>query len=221
MTTEKTARPLNRFYTLVIITGIAAMAAFLISRIYASEPTAQREDAVKKTPMLVEVMQVQRGTFTPGIRGLGNVQPVRDIMFAPRISGQVIEVSDRFMPGSLIKKGEVFLKIDPSDYQHQVTQMESALQQAESALAIELGRRDVAEKEYALMNREITGGNRALVLREPQMAAARAAVQSARAALDQARSELTRTRIKAPFDAQIISPEVNLGSQVDPDTPLA
>ena len=59
------------------------------------------------------------------------------------------------------------------------------------------------------------------MLREPQRLAAEARVQSARAAVEQARVDLGRTVIRAPFDAQVLSREVEIGSQVSPGDPLA
>jgi RND family efflux transporter MFP subunit len=61
---------------------------------------------------------------------------------------------------------------------------------------------------------------RELILRQPQLRAARARVESARAAVEQAELDLERTTVTAPFDAHILSRNVNLGSQVSPDEPL-
>ena len=54
------------------------------------------------------------------------------------------------------------------------------------------------------------------MLREPQLKAAQASVESARAAVEQARLALQRTTIRAPFDAHILTRNANVGSQVAP-----
>jgi multidrug efflux pump subunit AcrA (membrane-fusion protein) len=79
----------------------------------------------------------------------------------------------------------------------------------------------VAKREYELLGKKMTEVNRDLVLREPQLASARASVLSAQVALDQARLELERTSIEAPFNAQILTRNVNVGSQVEPGIGLA
>jgi len=214
-------RTLGRASTFLIILVIAGIAGALILWTYSSEPEAQREGATKQTAMLVEVEKVRRGNFTPRIEGLGMVEAAQDIMLSPRIDGRVIEIADTFIPGGFVSKDEALLTIDPSDYQNTVKQRESELRQARSDLDIELGRRDVAQKEYDLLDRTLSAENKTLVLREPQLAAARASVLSAQAALDQAKLELARTKIEAPFDAQILSRNVNVGSQVDPGMTLA
>jgi RND family efflux transporter MFP subunit len=204
--------------TIVIILGLAAG---LISWIYTSEQEAQREGATKQSAMLVEIQTVRRGNFVPRITGLGTVEAAQNIILSPRIEGRVIEISEDFLPGGFVDAGDVLVKIDPSDYQNTVRQRESELQQARSDLEIELGRRYVAKREYELLGKKMTEVNRDLVLREPQLASARASVLSAQVALDQARLELERTSIEAPFNAQILTRNVNVGSQVEPGTGLA
>jgi len=100
-------------------------------------------------------------------------------------------------------------------------QRESELQQAIALLEIEHGRQDIAERDYRQLGKTLEDDNRALVLREPQLRSAEAGVQSARAVLEQARLDLERARITAPFDAQILSRNVNLGSQVSTGNTLA
>ncbi|MDO6804470.1 HlyD family efflux transporter periplasmic adaptor subunit, partial [Wenyingzhuangia sp. 1_MG-2023] len=60
----------------------------------------------------------------------------------------------------------------------------------------------------------------ALVLREPQLASARAKLLSARAETDQARLNLARTRVTMPFNGQILSRNVAVGSQVSSSVEL-
>lgn len=211
----------NRFFTLFVIAAIAATAALLIFLINSSEPQAQRESTTRKTAMLVEVQEVRRGNYNPRIEGLGTVVAARDITLNPRVAGRVVEVSDGFIPGGFIQEGEVLLRIDTADYENRVAQMESALAQAQAELDVELGRQGVAKKEYTLLNQSLRGENMSLVLREPQLAAVQANVKSAQAMLRQAQLELERTSITAPFDAHILSRNVNIGSEVDSDTELA
>lgn len=219
MSSEK--KSLGWLASALVITGIIAVTFLLVAIIYANEPTAEREAATKKTSMLVEVEQVQRGTFVPRIAGLGTVEAAQDVMLSPEIQGQVIEIDEEFIPGGFVNAGDVLVSIDPSDYENTHKQAQSAVRQAQADLNIELGRRDVAQKEFELLGQNLSAENKALVLREPQLEAAHAAVQSAKSALNQARIDLNRTKIKAPFEAQILSREVNLGSQVEPRMDLA
>ncbi|WP_420548772.1 efflux RND transporter periplasmic adaptor subunit [Curvivirga sp.] len=211
----------NRILAFIMILGILAISTVLIFWINSTEPSVEQEDAVKKTAMLIEIEHLKKGDFAPMIQGLGNVQAAQDIILNPRVSGQITKISESFIPGNIVKSGDILLQIDPADYRNNMQQMESALQQAKAALDIESGKYEVAKKEYALINKQLIGKNKALVLREPQMQAAKAAVHSAKASFEQARMELERASVKTPFAAQIITRNVNIGSQINTNTQIA
>jgi len=198
--------------------GASAAAVAVINQ---TEPTAKQINATRKSAALVQTRIVQRGTFSPRLVVLGTVQPARDILLSPRVSGQVIEMSPKFVPGGMIEKGDLLLRIDPADFENAVSISQSELAQAMASLAIEEGRQSLAKKELALLEGSIDQTNRALVLREPQIASIRAEVSAAKAAVERAKLDLDRSSIHAPFDAQILTRSVNVGSQVSPGDELA
>lgn len=213
---EADKKPMNWVLTLVVIIVIAVAAFVTVKIIQSTEPEPQRSGASKRTAMLVEVTKAERGTYSPQLEVMGLVRAREDVMLSPRVSGEIIERSDNFTPGAHVKKGEVLLKIDPADYKNAVAQSESALHQAEADLQVEMGRQTVAKLDYELLDEDIAAGNESLILRKPQLNAAKADVEAAQAQLDQAKLDLQRTTIRAPFDAQILSREVAVGSQVAP-----
>lgn len=152
---------------------------------------------------------------------LGTVQPAQDIVLSPRVSGQVVELSPDFVPGGMVRKGDPLLRIDPADFNSVLSERQSELQQAEASLEIERGRQSLARKELDLLADTIEETNRSLVLREPQIKSIRAQVDSAKALVARAKLDVERTNITAPFDAQILSRSVNVGSQVAPGDELA
>jgi RND family efflux transporter MFP subunit len=186
-----------------------------------TEPTAEQINATRKSAALVETVTVERGTFAPRLVVLGTVQPAQDILLSPRVSGQVIELSPKFTPGGMVRKGDMLLRIDPADFENALSIRESELLQAEASLEIEEGRQSLARKELALLGGTIDEANRALVLRVPQFDSIQAEVSAAKAAVERARLDLERSRIVAPFDAQILSRSANVGSQVAPGDELA
>lgn len=188
----------------------------VIVLIFSTEPTASRSGATKDTAMLVDVITVHRGVFQPTIEAIGTVQPSQDINLSPRVSGEILELSENFTPGGYVRQGEMLLQIDPADYRNSLQQRRSELRLAEADLALEMGRQNVARQDYELLEGALTNGNRSLVLREPQLNTARAMVESAESAVRQAELDLQRATVKAPFDAYIISRNANVGSQVDP-----
>lgn len=200
--------------------AILLSGAVAVTLIFTSEPTATRTGATRKSAMLVNVSEVTSGTYEPTIVAMGTVRPAKDVLLRPRVSGEIVERADSFSPGGFVEKGEVLLRIDPADYENLLQQRESELESAIAELRIEMGRQHVAKKEYDLLERNLSGMRRELILREPQLRAARAKVRSARAAVEQAKLDLERTAILAPFDAHILSREVNIGSQVSPNDAL-
>ncbi|MEQ8879145.1 MAG: efflux RND transporter periplasmic adaptor subunit [Cyclobacteriaceae bacterium] len=206
--------------TFIISILILLSSVVVSSVVFLTEPTAKREGATKKTAMLVEVIEVTRGNFKPLVEATGNVQAAMDITLSPRVGGEITSISENFIPGSFVKKGEVLLQIDPSDYQNTVRLRQSDLQLAKADLAVEMGRQDVAQKDYELIGDELSQENQNLVLRKPQLESAKANVAAAEAALEQARLSLERTTIRAPFDAHIITRNANTGSQVSPGDDL-
>lgn len=200
--------------------AILLAGAVAVTLIFTTEPTATRTGATRKSAMLVNVTEVEAGTFAPTIVAMGTVRPAKDVVLRPRVSGEIIERADAFTPGGFVEKGDVLLRIDPADFQNRLQQRKSELQQAIAELKIETGRQQNAAREFELLERNLTGMKRELILRQPQLRAARARVESARAAVEQAELDLERTTVTAPFDAHILSRNVNLGSQVSPDEPL-
>ena len=116
-----------------------------------------------------------------------------------------------------------------------VTIAKRELTRAESDLAMEMGSQAVASREYELLE----GGEgvddadramRALILREPQLAAAEAEVDAARAMVASAEASLeaaelareaaeldrSRTTVTVPFDAVVMQKMVDLGDTVGP-----
>ncbi|MEM1412688.1 MAG: efflux RND transporter periplasmic adaptor subunit [Pseudomonadota bacterium] len=204
--------------TLFICVGLVAAGAAALTVIFNTEPTTEREDAVRQTAMLVDVVTPETGTFRPVIQALGSVQPSRGLELRPQVSGQVVELSSALDPGRFVRAGDMLLRIEDADYRNLLMQRESELQQALAELELEQGRALQAEREYrdlkAERGEQLQTDNLSLVLREPQLRSAEARVQAARAAEAQARLNLDRTVIRAPFDAQVLGRTVNLGSQV-------
>ena len=206
--------------TLLICMAILLLAAVVVGAIFLTEPAAQRTSATRETAMLVEVTQVERGTFRPTIVAMGSVRAEQEIVLSPRVSGQIVAIAESFTPGGFVEEGEVLLQIDPADFEATLLQRQSELRQATAELDMELGRQDLAKRDYEQLEGTISDQYKTLVLREPQLDTARAGVEAAEAAVRQAQLDLERTRIRAPFAAHILSREANVGSQVAPGQPL-
>lgn len=206
--------------TLLWCTALVVAGGAVLALIFTTEPTAERDGAVRRSASLVDVTQGEYGTFRPVIQATGTVRPAREISLSARVEGEVVELGDDFVPGGFVGAGELLVRIDDADYRVTLEQRRSALEQAIADRQIEGGQGAAAESDYRQFDRELPPERRSLVLREPQRRSAQASVDAARAAVRQAELELERTAVEAPFDAHVLGREVNLGSQVSPGTAL-
>ncbi|MFP8489777.1 efflux RND transporter periplasmic adaptor subunit [Gracilimonas sp. Q87] len=206
--------------TLIISISILIGSVAVLGLIFSTEPKAERSGLAKESAMLVQVETVEKGRFNPTITATGTVQASQEIMLGVRIEGEVIYRSPNFVPGNFVEKGDILMQIDSTDYVNELMQARSQLRQAESALQREMGLQEAAKREYKLLDDTLSEANRALVLRQPQLLATRAQVESAQATVNQVQLNLDRTTIRAPFNAYILDRYVNTGSLVSPGQDL-
>ena len=194
---------------LILTIGIAG--AVYLKR---TGPEAPRKVPEKEVP-LVQTIVVHPGSRRVSVPAMGTAIPSRELLLKSRVSGEIVFAHPEFVEGGLIRKGEVILQIDPADYTLMVTQKERGVTEARYELQLELGRQDVAAREWKMLNTDAPAdpSDESLALRKPHLEKARADLKAADADLEKARLDLARTRITAPFDAVVRSRNVETGSQ--------
>ena len=200
----------------LVLTGAGVLAAYMIE----TEPRVERVQR-DRLARLVEVVEVERTPYRIQIEAHGTVRAAREVTLRSQVGGEVIEVSDRLVPGGRLAKGDLIVAIDPRDYELAVRQRESDLAKVRAELALEQGSQTIAQREFELLGENLTGQEKSLVLRQPQLATAKANVAAAEAALAEARLALERTRILAPFDALVLSESVDVGSRLSTQNDIA
>jgi len=202
---------------ILIFAGLAA--AYYISF---PEKTKQQEQE-KNNVVLVETQNITLGNYPVKIEVMGQVRAAREAALQAQISGEVIEVSPEFIPGGSFKKGDVILKIDPSEYDLDVQMKQAALNQSRAALTIEKGQQSIAKEELKILQnttgRKLNGTD--LALRKPQMEQANADIAAAQASLDMAKLNLSRTTLTAPFNALVTARNTNVGNVISLQETLA
>ncbi|WP_128253701.1 HlyD family secretion protein [Falsirhodobacter deserti] len=129
------------------------------------------------------------------------------IQIAPQVSGAVTEVP--VTNNQMVRKGDLLMKIDPSNYRLAVTQ-------AEASLASARARAENNRQQADRLLRQQESSPRSVAEVEVRSAvlatdAADAEVRSAEAALERARLDLQRTEVHAPRDGQITNLTANVG----------
>lgn len=202
---------------------------FLVAAVFAARYLIMSKPKVVRRPpekmkALVEIMTVQPSVEQVVIEAQGNLLPAREISLQARVSGRVEYLHPALIPGGLIAKDEILLRLDEVDYRLALRQAQDNLALAEADFRLEEGQQEVALKEWQLINaisNEIDDSSKDLALRRPQLAKVKAQLESARTAVEKARVDLERTVIRAPFDLVVRSEQIDLGSEVTPTTQLA
>lgn len=211
-------KPVAAIVSLSLIAGAVLVAVVLVI----TKPKAEKVTPPKHAE-LVNIQPLEQTDETIVLRLTGTVTPAKQVKLRSRVSGEVVGMAPGFIDGGLLSAGEAMLTIDPIDYQLALAQSESALEKARFDYKIELGRQDVAQREWELLKPEgeVSELEKELALRTPHLSASKAALQAAEANLEKARLNLERTRIKAPFNAVVLSRNANLGSQAAQQDVLA
>lgn len=209
-------------FILHILLPMAALACGVAITVYLMKTPPEAQPRKRPpTATLVEVRKVEAGRQPTVIHAMGEIIAARAVELKPRVNGEVIEVDKEFAPGGYFQGGETMLKLDPADYALVIRQLESETDQAESDLALEMGNQQIARKEFAILNEQVSPEERSLILRQPQLDKLKASLASAQARLAQARLDLARTEIEAPFNSVIDSRNVDTGAKVTESTVLA
>lgn len=212
---------LNKKQTLLSLVMLAGAIA-LTSLMYLNRPDTGMSEPTY-VPVSVDVVEAVRESISIPVQAQGTVTPLQESVLMAEVKGRIVEVSPNFNVGGFVARDEVLLRLDPRDYQTNLLRAKAALRSAESNLAQEKGRADVALREW----RQLPAGSQRsaeakdLYLRKPQLDLAQAQLLSAQADLNTAQDDLDRTVISAPYAALIRAKNGDLGQFVTAGTSLA
>jgi RND family efflux transporter MFP subunit len=215
----KRLKSLPNSLVIVLILALAIIIAFAIIK---TAPKPERTITPVKA-RLVEVIELVRSESRPNWLAGGEVSASQQVDLSSRVSGRVIGVDALAIPGAYLPKGTQLAKLDPVDFQLQLIQKEAAVTQAQAELDIESGQGRVALQNYNRSKNSRAASNprdKALMLRAPQQKSKQAALLRAKADFDSAQLNLERTQVKMPFNGQVMSRSLSIGSQVNTSTVL-
>ena len=194
--------------SLALLGGAFAIAFLLIATRTTPSPQENGEKSI-----IVNLAPLQPQTEEMIIDAFGVARAANEATIQAQIAGRIEAVHPALRIGGIIPAGETAIQIEKADFEAAVAAANAAVARARSALALEEGRRKVAEREAELI-KETTPDleiDNALALREPQLADARAALTQAQSDLKRARLNLQRTEITFPFDALVLNETADVG----------
>ena len=201
-------------FQLVLVIGVVGTALLMSYSLRPDSPGPTA--AARASETVVSIVIPVASTYRPRIELNGVVQPRTSTGIIPQVSGRVVKVSPFFRPGATVAKGDVLFVIDPSDYELAVERTLAEIAIARSDLT-RLEAEAAAEREIWLgqfPDRPIPD----LIARVPQIAAAKARIQSGKAARRTAELSLSRTTVRAPFDARVRDTQLDVGQVVTGST---
>ena len=180
--------------------------------LYATGSAAEKTTPPERVD-LVEATRIEAARAQARVEATGTVIADQQVVLSPEVAGRLTWVADGLKPGQRFSKGSTIARIDSRDYEAGVAAERSRLHQAELELSLEENRGTVAAREWDLIGGDASGDG-SLALREPHLEVARANVEAAQASLDRAELNLSRTSIRAPFNAVVLSENVDVGQVV-------
>lgn len=202
---------LIKFGAFLLVIGIGAGGMFAIS---ASAEDEEEKEIVDTRPY-VKVESAASQNYQVLINSFGEVQPLESTLLSAQVSGELISWNPKFVPGGLVKRGEILFRIESDRYEAALLLAESELSLAQAQLIEEQARAEVAKREAKnLPSAQISD----LYLRKPQVLSAKARAKAAEANIRIAQRDLKNCDVAAPYDALIISREIGLGQFINRGT---
>ena len=178
----------------IAIILLASIAKSYLMSISKKEP---EKNISSSKPPIVSVLYLKKEDVQIPVVSQGMVSPLTETTLSAEISGEIIEISPKFVAGGIFKKGETLIKIDPKIY-------EVAYKQAKAL-------KDQRQNEYEDSVKIRKQG----YLSESEYLAAVSALAAAEAQLVKAENDLDNTNIRLPYNGMVREKSADLGQYVN------
>ena len=206
---------LRRFHMkkLMVFFGVVMLCGYVTFAVLSWQPevrTTTKEANIQVVEMPVSIRSIEPDAYPAVVKALGEVVPLWQTTMKTQVGGQIVFLSERLQAGNIVKQGELLVQIAKSNFAMQAAEAKSRLAAAKVTLL-----REEREAWEAQKNWEQSGiGGKpesTLVLRKPQLKAARSDRDAAQAAVAHAETLLGYTDIRAPYDGVIMRRAINQG----------
>ncbi|MDH3368251.1 MAG: biotin/lipoyl-binding protein, partial [Gemmatimonadota bacterium] len=94
----------------------------------------------------VRIAAVERRNLVATVTASGQIEPQRSVDISADITGRIIQIL--VQEGDFVKRGDLVLRIEPSQYEAQVAQARALLSSAEASALQSRANRDQAERAW-------------------------------------------------------------------------
>jgi HlyD family secretion protein/macrolide-specific efflux system membrane fusion protein len=156
------------------------------------------------------IVPAKRGTLSIEILETGKVAPREKVELKSKVAGQVAEV--RVEEGARVKKGELLVVLDPTDYQREVARAEAEVAQARAS--IDFAKQTLDRKKRGVAESVVPGAD--LDAAGHQLRAGTVGLRTAQVSLGAAQDRAAYTKIVSPIDGTVIQRGIEVGEVVTP-----
>ena len=170
----------------------------------------------------VTTVTVSRGAITDTVGATGTLEAVTTVQVGSQVSGIIKDLYADF--NSIVRRGEVIARLDPSLFETQIEQARANLARARADVERQrvvvddartnLTRAEGLAEKKLIPNTDLEAAQVSLRSAEAQLKSSQAQVAQAEAALNQDEVNLQHTIIEAPIDGIVISRAVDVGQTV-------
>jgi len=160
------------------------------------------------TAVKVTVTEVTLGDLTSTVSAPGIVRPLTEVQISSSINGIVQQLMVK--EGQEVKKGDLLLQIDPSEFRSQVRRAQAGLEVAQANLQQARSQWKRAEQLYKsnlISEQEYESAKTNHLLSQAQL-------KESKANLEQALEQLRKTRITSPIEGTVIQINIESGETV-------
>jgi RND family efflux transporter MFP subunit len=215
---QRAVQVLRRVLQILLPLAVLALGGLIAFTIFAN----RQRPVIEKRPEVGPLVRVVTATASSerlDVTTRGSVEPLRTIELAAEVGGRIVAAHPSLRAGGTFTENDVLVEIDPTDYRLVIADYEAAVARAELRLM-----QEQAEAEAALRAWQQLEGERPadpLVLRQPQIRDAKAALASAKAQLQRGHIDLERTKVMLPFAGRVRSVDADVGQTVQRGQRLA
>ncbi|HEY9677416.1 MAG TPA: efflux RND transporter periplasmic adaptor subunit [Drouetiella sp.] len=190
-----------------------------------SETSSEKESVVSLPTQIVHRAEVTQAVTFPG---KVNALPDCSISVSPNIAGKLVEV--KVVPGQVVAKGQLIAKLDDRQLRAQLLTANAPQKTALNGVAQAKINLDLAQKNLArtealfakeiVAQKDLVAARSAMELAKSQVDAAQAKVMEAKTAPAQLLTQLSFMSVYTPLSGVVAHRYLNVGSSVDPTTPI-
>jgi HlyD family secretion protein len=177
----------------------------------------------KEEPATITTAKITRGDVAEMVGATGTLQAVTTVQVGSQVSG-IVKSLEGVDFNSIVHKGQVIARLDPSLFQTQIDQAKANLIRSQADLQrLKVSANDAttklarAKELYAkklISQADLEAAQLTVTSNESQVISQNAAVTQSEASLQQAIVNMEHTVIEAPIDGLVISRNVDVGQTV-------